>query len=61
MGLISIPGSALQVAQQSALAATAELALAQIAATQAGEIAQDSAPKPAANPPGVGGLVDQTA
>jgi hypothetical protein len=60
MGLISIPGSDLQIAQQSAKAATAELALAQIAATEAGEIAQNSAPK-AANPPGVGGLVDQTA
>ena len=60
MGLISIPSSALALDQQSAVAATAELALAQIAANEAGEIAQNSAPK-SATPPGVGGLVDQTA
>jgi hypothetical protein len=53
----------LQVAQQSAqtMAGAAEQAMAQIQADRASENAQNSAPKsPAANAPGVGGLVDQT-
>ena len=60
--MISIPASDLQVAQQSAKAATAEMALAQVAAERASETAQASAPATAAAvPPGVGGLVDRTA
>jgi len=54
----------LQVAAQSAKAGAgaAEQALAQIQADRSSENAQTSAAKPpAANPPGVGGLVDQTA
>lgn len=54
----------LQVAQQSnqAIAGAAEQAMAQIQANRASENAQNSASKPAAaNPPGVGGLVDQSA
>jgi hypothetical protein len=54
----------LQVAEQStqAAAAVAEMAMAQIQADRAGENAQNGGARPqAANPPGVGGLVDQTA
>lgn len=54
----------LQVAEQSAktLAAGVEQTMAQVQADRVSENAQTSAPKPqAANPPGVGGLVDQTA
>jgi hypothetical protein len=54
----------LQVAEQStqAAAAVAELAMDQIQADRAGENAQSGAARPqAANPLGVGGLVDQTA
>lgn len=54
----------LQVAEQSAkaVAAGAEQTLAQVQANRASENAPNTAPKPqAANPPGVGGLVDQTA
>jgi tartrate dehydratase alpha subunit/fumarate hydratase class I-like protein len=54
----------IQVAQQSTqtMAAAAELAMAQVQASRASENAPSSAPKPAAaNPLGVGGLVDQTA
>lgn len=60
--MISIPASAVHLAQQSAKAATAEQALAQIQADRASEAAQALAPKPqAANASGVGGRVDQTA
>lgn len=59
--MISIPSSAVHLAQQSAKAATAVQALAQIAADRASEAAQATAKPAAANPPGVGGLVDQTA
>lgn len=60
--MISIPASATHLAQQSAKAATAEAALAQIQADRASETAQALAPKPQpANPPGVGGRLDQTA
>jgi hypothetical protein len=66
--MISVPASALHLAQQTAGAAVAVQALAQVQAARASETAQNSstqnsrAPKPsAANPPGVGGLVDQTA
>jgi hypothetical protein len=54
----------MQVAQQSSqtMAGAAELAMANVQASRSSENAQNSAPKPAAaNPPGVGGLVDQTA
>ena len=54
----------MQVAQQSSqtMAAAAEMAMANVQASRDSENAQASAPKPsAANPPGVGGLVDQTA
>lgn len=62
MSMISIPASAIDMAQQSAVAAVAVHALAQVAAQRASETAEVAAARPQASAPaGVGGLVDQTA
>lgn len=60
--MISIPASAIDTAQKSAVAAIAVQALAQVQAQRASETAQATAARPpAATPPGVGGLADQSA
>lgn len=59
--MISIPASAIDMAQQSAVAAVAVQALAQVQAQRADATAQAMARPPAATPAGVGGVVDQTA
>jgi len=61
MSMISIPASAIDMAQQSAVAAVAVQALAQVAAQRASETAEVAARPQASTPAGVGGLVDQTA
>jgi hypothetical protein len=57
----SVPASALHVAQQTAKAATALEALAQVQANKSSQQAQTASKPQASNPPGVGGRVDRTA
>jgi hypothetical protein len=59
--MTSIPASAIHEAQHAAKAATAEQALAQVQANQASQQRDNETKPSAANPPGVGGLVDRTA